>query len=59
MRVEYRDTLILPTKKGKQKSKEKAESCKKPSEEMEFSLIPIKKKKKKNIILLQLHEIYN
>ena len=57
MRVEYRDTLILPSKKGKQKSKKKAESCKKPSEEMEFSLIP--KKKKKNIILLQLYEIYN
>ena len=57
MRVEYRDTLILPSKKGKQKSKEKAESCKKPSEEMEFSFIP--KKKKKNIILLQLHEIYH
>ena len=47
MCVEYRDTLILPSKKGKQKSKEKAESSKKPSEEMEFSLIP-KLKKKKN-----------
>ena len=45
MRVEYRDTLILPSKKGKQKSKERAENFKKPSEEMEFSLIRIFKKK--------------
>ena len=46
MCLEYRDTLILPSQKGKQKSKERAESFKKPSEEMEFSLIPLFKKKK-------------
>ena len=47
MCLEYRDTLILPSQKGKQKSKERAEGFKKPSEEMEFSLIPLFKKKKK------------